>query len=192
MNDMITKNYYEKFGLKENASITEIKKAYRKLALKYHPDKNGGELKFDNIFKQINQIYETLSDTTKRQLYNNELQRQRSATNTKTYYSENTNTKTEQTKTNNYSSQSATHSTYSKDKDYNFEVPIGVKKFFNSIIGWGIFFLIVALINTFQKTNSNSLIRNTNEPVNEYNDNYKDTTQMQTGEIHFKSKKNNQ
>lgn len=191
---MTTKNYYEKFGLKENASNAEIKKAYRKLALKYHPDKNGGDLKFDNIFKQINQIYETLSDTTKRQVYDNDLQRQRSAANASTYYTQNTNSQNEQTKTYEYSRQSTTsQSTYSKDKDYDFEVPSGVKKFFNSIMGWGIAILIMALINTFQKSSSNSPTRSTNTTDFDLNkDYYKDTVPMQTGEIHFKAKKNNQ
>ena len=69
------KNYYEKFGITENASQKEIKKAYRKLALRYHPDKNGGDLKSENIFKQINNIYQILSDPIKRQKYDSELRK---------------------------------------------------------------------------------------------------------------------
>jgi curved DNA-binding protein CbpA len=188
---MTNKNYYEKFGLKENATNAEIKKAYRKLALKYHPDKNGGDLKFDNIFKEINQIYQTLSETTMRQIYDNELQRQRSTTNTSTYYTHHTNPTHEQTKKYDYSRQSTTsQATYSKAKDYDFEVPNGFRKFFNSIMGWGIVILILALINTFQKKNSNAPIRNTNTTLNDDKDYYKDTVPMQTGEIHFGTNKN--
>lgn len=61
-------NYYDILGLSKDASEDEIKRAYRKLALKTHPDKNGGD---DTMFKKINLAYETLSDPDKRNEYDN-------------------------------------------------------------------------------------------------------------------------
>ncbi len=75
------KTYYQKFGLTENASFKDIKKAYRKLVLKYHPDKNSGEAKYDAIIKDINNIYEILSNPYKRKEYDELLKQKSSATN---------------------------------------------------------------------------------------------------------------
>lgn len=73
--------HYQKFGLNENASFKDIKKAYRKLVLKYHPDKNSGEAKYDAIIKDINNIYEILSNPYKRKEYDDLLKQQSYATN---------------------------------------------------------------------------------------------------------------
>ncbi len=64
------KDYYELLGVKKNASEAEIKKAYRKLAMKYHPDRNKGDKAAEEKFKEINEAYAVLSDPEKRKQYN--------------------------------------------------------------------------------------------------------------------------
>ena len=61
--------FYETLGIKKGATDAEIKSAYRKLAMKWHPDKHKGEKDAEKKFKEINQAYEVLSDAKKRQQY---------------------------------------------------------------------------------------------------------------------------
>ncbi len=63
------KDYYKVLGVERNASQDEIKKAFRKLAMKYHPDKNPGDKKAEEKFKEINEAHEVLSDPQKRSRY---------------------------------------------------------------------------------------------------------------------------
>jgi molecular chaperone DnaJ len=65
------KDYYKILGVQKEASSDDIKKAYRKLALKYHPDKNQGDKAAEEKFKEISAAYEILSDPGKRQKYDN-------------------------------------------------------------------------------------------------------------------------
>lgn len=65
----MAKNYYNILGVSKNASDEEIKRAYRKLAQKYHPDRNKGEKEAEKKFKEINMAYEVLSDRQKRSHY---------------------------------------------------------------------------------------------------------------------------
>lgn len=69
MQSATKRDYYEVLGLKKGASEQEIKKAFRKLARKYHPDVNPGDKTAEQKFKEINEAYEVLSDTKKRQQY---------------------------------------------------------------------------------------------------------------------------
>ena len=62
-------DYYKILGVGKNASDEEIKKAYRKLARQYHPDRNPGDKKAEERFKQISQAHDVLSDEDKRKEY---------------------------------------------------------------------------------------------------------------------------
>jgi len=66
---MTKTDYYENLGISKNASEDEIKKAYRKLAIKYHPDKNPGDKDAENKFKEATEAYEILKDPQKRAQY---------------------------------------------------------------------------------------------------------------------------
>lgn len=63
------RDYYETLGVAKNADADTIKKAYRKLAKKYHPDTNKGDLSADEKFKEVSEAYEVLKDAEKRKLY---------------------------------------------------------------------------------------------------------------------------
>ncbi len=66
---MAKKDFYSVLGVSRTASNDEIKKAYRKLAMKLHPDKNPGDKKAEEGFKEATEAYETLSDQKKREMY---------------------------------------------------------------------------------------------------------------------------
>lgn len=66
---MAKRDYYEVLGISRDANEDEIKKAYRKLAMKYHPDRNAGDTKAEEKFKETKEAYEILSDTSKRAAY---------------------------------------------------------------------------------------------------------------------------
>lgn len=66
---MSKRDYYEVLGITKGASASEIKKAYRKLALKYHPDKNPDDASAEEKFKEAAEAYEVLSDDSKRERY---------------------------------------------------------------------------------------------------------------------------
>lgn len=66
---MSKRDYYEVLGLSKGASKEEVKKAYRKQALKYHPDKNPGDKTAEASFKEATEAYEVLSDDSKKQMY---------------------------------------------------------------------------------------------------------------------------
>ncbi len=66
---MAKKDYYEVLGVDKKASADDIKRAYRRMAMKYHPDKNPGDKEAEARFKECAEAYEVLSDPTKRQQY---------------------------------------------------------------------------------------------------------------------------
>ena len=66
---MAKRDYYKVLDLPRNAAEAEIKKAYRRLAMKFHPDRNPGDLEAEEQFKEAKEAYEVLSDTSKRAVY---------------------------------------------------------------------------------------------------------------------------
>lgn len=69
-------NYYKMLGVPENASAEDIKKGYRRMAMKYHPDKNAGSLVAEEIFKKVQGAYDVLSDPSKRAMFDKQLRMQ--------------------------------------------------------------------------------------------------------------------
>jgi molecular chaperone DnaJ len=68
---MSKRDYYEILGVGKNADSKEIKKAYRKLAVKYHPDKNPDDKAAEDKFKEATEAYGILSEKEKKQKYDN-------------------------------------------------------------------------------------------------------------------------
>ena len=66
---MAKRDYYEVLGVEKGASLDDIKKGYRKLAIKYHPDRNPGDKEAEEKFKEATEAYEVLSDDQKRPIY---------------------------------------------------------------------------------------------------------------------------
>ena len=60
------RDYYEVLGLKKGAGEDEIKRAFKKMAMKYHPDRNPGDKKAEEAFKEVNEAYGVLSDSEKK------------------------------------------------------------------------------------------------------------------------------
>lgn len=71
------KNYYVILGLSEKCVAADVKKAYRKLAVQYHPDKNNGNKESEEKFKEISDAYQVLIDSDKRKLFDLQLERSR-------------------------------------------------------------------------------------------------------------------
>src|SRR4051812_4151196 len=67
--DYVEKDYYKALGVPKDASASDIKKAYRKLARQFHPDANKGDVASEERFKEISEAYDVLSDDTKRREY---------------------------------------------------------------------------------------------------------------------------
>ena len=63
------RDYYEVLGVSKDASADDIKKAYRKMAMKYHPDRNPGDKEAEEKFKEVGEAYEVLSDADKKARY---------------------------------------------------------------------------------------------------------------------------
>src|SRR5258708_29254094 len=66
---MAKRDYYEELGVAKGTSADDLKKAYRKLAMQFHPDRNPGDTKAEQRFKDINEAYDVLKDDQKRAAY---------------------------------------------------------------------------------------------------------------------------
>ena len=66
---MAKQDYYDVLGVAQNADGDELKKAYRKMAMQYHPDRNQGDTAAEHKFKEVSEAYDVLKDDQKRQLY---------------------------------------------------------------------------------------------------------------------------
>src|SRR6059058_4441358 len=66
---MAKQDYYELLGVNRGASAEELKRAYRKLAMQHHPDRNPGDKSADQKFKELNEAYDVLKDDQKRAAY---------------------------------------------------------------------------------------------------------------------------
>ena len=66
---MSSKDFYSVMGISKDASDEQIKKTYKKLAFKYHPDRNQGDKKSEEKFKEINEAYQILGDAERRSQY---------------------------------------------------------------------------------------------------------------------------
>ncbi|TPE42759.1 tetratricopeptide repeat protein [Pontibacter mangrovi] len=73
----MNQTHYQVLGISATAPAQEVKAAYKRLAIKYHPDKNPGNLLAEELFKRVNEAYQTLSNPNKRALYDLRLQYQR-------------------------------------------------------------------------------------------------------------------
>ena len=72
---MLTRDYYRTLGLSLEATQQDIKKAYRKLAMEYHPDRNGGNPESEKRLKEINEAYGILGDEDKKRRYDIQYQK---------------------------------------------------------------------------------------------------------------------
>ena len=63
------RDYYEVLGVERDADLPSIKKAYRRLAMKHHPDRNPGDAQSEDLFKEASEAYEVLADAERREVY---------------------------------------------------------------------------------------------------------------------------
>jgi curved DNA-binding protein CbpA len=128
---------YDMLGVSSSASIEEIKTAYKKLAKKYHPDKNQGSSWHEEQFKRINQVYQILSDPQQKRLYDSRLEFeafQRQNPQPRTNPNPTYKTTEQKKRTPNYNRPPVSRPTYRKSKKY--EITISNKKLNLLVVGY--------------------------------------------------------
>jgi len=126
MNNSNIKDYYYILGLNKNATKDEIKTAYRKLSMKFHPDQNQGDKFFEERFKDLHEAYETLVDDDKRRTYDH-IYREKTTTEE---YSYNSTSESSQSKKSTYTAQAVPKKT---TKQFVFAV-LGILLFLSPFI----------------------------------------------------------
>lgn len=160
---------YERLGVTETATPYEIKKAFRKLATKHHPDRNGGDKKSEDVFKQIANAYETLSDSDLRRQYDAELNSKRN------YYTSSQTTQRQQPY------QTTSRPQYTTTKNYKRPAQQkGTSGFWVIVVLIGLFYLFSKLNNSNNRYGNASPHTNSNYQNNSY-------ISEETGEINFGS-----
>jgi curved DNA-binding protein CbpA len=125
-------NYYKVLGVENSATNIEIKKAFRRLALKYHPDRNPNIKEAEEMFKKINTAHEVLSDVVKRREYDSKIVFELNNTNSRQNYNRN-------------------EHVYKQQEEGGF-----LRTFFNFILIIGVISLLINLFGGNNQNNSNN------------------------------------